>query len=157
MQLSMTGIKASAANDLELARAILIATKGATCVAVCGDDMLVSFDKGVSPLLKWLAEGKSLEGYSVADKVVGKAPALLYALLGPAAVFAPVMTESARAVFLANNIACGYDTLVKRISNRAGDGQCPMDSSVANVFDPSEAERVIRERVKQMAMHAALA
>ncbi len=157
MQLMMNGVGASVENDLELARAILFATKGATCVAVQGDDMLVSFDAGVKPLLKWVARGKSLAGYSVADKVVGKAAALLYAMLGPAAVFAPVMSEDARAVLISNQIAVGYDTLVEGISNHAGTGLCPLDSAVANIFDPYEAEAAICEQVELMELAAALA
>lgn len=155
MQLETRNAKTFDTTDLELARALLYATKGATAVAVCGDEVLVSKERGVKPLLGWIAEGKSLAGFSVADKVVGKAPALLYAILGPAAVFAPVMTNAARAVLLANEIACGNDTLVEKITNRAGDGQCPMDATVTNVFDPYEAESAIRERLSQMTGAAA--
>ena len=157
MQLVTKGVGAAVENDLELARAILFATKGATCVAVCGDDMLVSFEPGVKPLLKWIAEGKSLAGYSVADKVVGKAAALLYAMLGPAAVFAPVMSEPARAVLVSNAVAVGYDSLVERIMNHEGTRQCPLDSAVANIFDPYEAEAVICEQLELIELAAALA
>ena len=150
MQLETRNAKTFDTTDLELARALLYATKGATAVAVRGDEVLISQERGVKPLLGWIAEGKSLAGFSVADKVVGKAPALLYAILGPAAVFAPVMTNAARAVLLANEIACGNDTLVEKITNRAGDGQCPMDATVTNVFDPYEAESAIRARLSQM-------
>lgn len=157
MQLAMKGVGASVENDLELARAVLFATKGATCVAVCKDDVLVSFEPGVKPLLKWIAEGKSLAGYSVADKVVGKAAALLYAMLGPAAVFAPVMSEAARAVLVSNAVAVGYDNLVQGILNRAGDGPCPMETAVTNIFDPYEAEAAICERLELIELAAALA
>ena len=89
------------ATDLDLARALLIANKDATLVAVRGDEIVVCRDRGVKPLLKMVAEGRSLKGFSVADKVVGKAPALLYAVLGPEAVFSPVMSWTGRAVLLA--------------------------------------------------------
>ena len=71
------------ATDLDLTRALLIANKDATLVAVRGDEIVVCRDRGVKPLLKMVAEGRSLKGFSVADKVVGKAPALLYAVLAP--------------------------------------------------------------------------
>lgn len=138
--------------DLELARALLVANKEATCVAVRGDEILTSTEKGIKPLLRWLAEGQDLCGFSVADKVVGKAPALLYSLLGPDAVFAPVMSHTARAVLVAAGIAVSYDELTHLISNRAGTGQCPMDASVTNVFDPTEAVGVIRDRLHQLAV-----
>lgn len=151
MQLDTIDVLACNATDLELARALFYAIKDATVVAVHGDEVLFSKEHGVKPLLKWIAEGKDLAGWAVADKVVGKAPALLYSVLGPASVFAPVMTRSARAVLLANEIACGYDQLVNKIENRAGNGQCPMDSTVINVFDPYEAVGLIRDRVATMA------
>ena len=80
------------ATDLELARALLIANKEATLVAVRNDEVIVCTDRGIKPLLAWVREGRDLSGFSVADKIVGKAPALLYAILGPDAVFSPVMS-----------------------------------------------------------------
>lgn len=153
----MSTCQTFAATDLELARALLIANKDATCVAVRGDEVLVSRERGVKPLLAWISQGKDLSGFSVADKVVGKAPALLYAVLGPDAVFSPVMSWTGRAVLLAAGIATSYDELVVHIKNRAGTDQCPMDASVTNVFDPYDAVGVITERVRQLCSPAQLA
>lgn len=142
------------ATDLDLARALLIANKDATLVAVRGDEIVVCCDRGVKPLLKMVAEGRSLKGFSVADKVVGKAPALLYAVLGPEAVFSPVMSWTGRAVLLAAGIFVSHDVLVPHISNRAKSGQCPMDESVTNIWEPYEAVSVLEERARQMALMA---
>ncbi|MBM6775083.1 DUF1893 domain-containing protein [Olsenella profusa] len=142
----------SSAADLELARALLIAHKEATCVAVRGDEIHIITERGVKPLLKMVSEGCNLKGFSVADKVVGKAPALLYAVLGPSAVFSPVMSWTGRAVLLCAGIATSYDQLVPHIQNRANTGQCPMDSSVEDVFDPYEAVDVLKSRAQQLAL-----
>lgn len=142
------------ATDLDLARALLIANKDATLVAVRGDDIRVFTESGVKPLLQLIREGFSLRGFSVADKVVGKAPALLYAVLGPDAVFSPVMSWTGRAVLLCAGIATSYDTLVPHISNRAHTGQCPMDSSVTNVWEPYEAVAVLEDRATSMGILA---
>lgn len=139
------------ADDAELAHATLLTTEGATCVAVRNDEVAITRERGVKPLLQWISEGRSFEGWSVADKVVGKAPALLYVQLKPAVVYAIAMSEAARDILLANGIACGCEDLVPFIVNRAGDGQCPMDASVTNISDPREAERAIRECARQMA------
>ena len=140
------------ATDLDLARALLIAEKDATLVAVRGDEIHVCRERGVKPLLRMIKEGHSQRGFAVADKVVGKAPALLYAVLGPEAVFSPVMSWTGRAVLLASGIATSYDTLVRHIQNRAKTGQCPMDSSVTNVWEPYEAVGVLMDRAQQMAL-----
>lgn len=142
------------ATDLDLARALLIANKDATLVAVRGDEIVVCRDRGVKPLLKMVTEGRSLKGFSVADKVVGKAPALLYAVLGPEAVFSPVMSWTGRAALLAAGIFVSHDVLVPHISNRAKSGQCPMDESVTNIWEPYEAVGVLEERARQMALMA---
>ena len=140
------------ATDLDLARALLIAEKDATLVAVRGDEIHVCRERGVKPLLRMIKEGHSQRGFADADKDVGKAPALLYAVLGPDGVFSPVMSWTGRAVLLASGIATSYDTLVRHIQNRAKNGQCPMDSSVTNVWEPYEAVGVLMDRAKQMAL-----
>ena len=140
------------ATDLDLARALLIANTQATLVAVRGDEIYTCTERGVKPLLKWVLDHKSLRGFSVADKVVGKAPALLYAILGPEAVFSPVMSWTGRAVLLASGIATSYDLLVPHISNRSRTGQCPMEDTVANVWEPYEAVGALEERACQMGL-----
>ena len=105
-----------AATDLDLARALLIANRDATLVAVRDDEVIICTERGIKPLLAWVREGRDLTGFSVADKVVGKAPALLYAVLGPDAVFSPIMSWTGRAVLLAASIATSYDTLATRPS-----------------------------------------
>ena len=146
-----------AATDLDLARALLIANKDATLVAVRDDEIITCTESGIKPLLSWVREGRDLAGFSVADKVVGKAPALLYAVLGPDAVFSPVMSWTGRAVLLTSGIATSYDALVPHISNRAKDGQCPMDASVEDVWEPYEAVRVLAERARTLFSPAQLA
>lgn len=139
------------ADDAELARTTLLSAKGATCAAARNGETMITHERGVKPLLQWISEGRSFEGWSVADKVVGKAPALLYVQLKPAAVYAIAMSEAARDILLANGIACGCEDMVPFIMNRAGGGQCPMDASVTNISDPREAERAICECARQMA------
>lgn len=138
-------------DDVELARATLLSTEGTTCVAARNGETMITHERGVKPLLQWISEGRSFEGWSVADKVVGKAPALLYVQLKPAVVYAIAMSEAAHDILLANEIACGCDDLVPFIVNRAGDGQCPMDACVVGISDPHEAERAIRECARRMA------
>ena len=96
MQLETLGFNAPGTADVEQARATLLSTEGATCVAVRNGEMAISYERGVKPLLQWISEGRSFEGWSVADKVVGKAPALLYVQLKPAAIFATAMSGDAR-------------------------------------------------------------
>jgi hypothetical protein len=147
---------AGAGADLARARELL-AEGGRTVVAVRGDDVLASEERGVRPLLGWVSSGVSLEGFSVADKVVGKAPALLYCLLRPRAVFAPVMSGVARELLEAHGIEAACEVVVDRILNAAKTGQCPIDASVTDVSDPQEGLAAIRARLRELAAARAAA
>ena len=56
----------------------LLKVEGYTCVFVRGKEVITSHKRGVKPLLELLDEGVSLEDFFGADKVIGKAAALLY-------------------------------------------------------------------------------
>ena len=68
-------------HDLEKARSLL-ERENYTCVICHGEDVITDRRRGVRPLLELLESGKDLHGYSAADRVVGKAAAFLYCLLG---------------------------------------------------------------------------
>lgn len=131
----MNIIECQSATDLELARALLIANKNAGFVAVNGDDVHVSSKGGMRTLLTWFAQGKNLDGWSVACRDAGKAAAFLFAVLGPSAVFARTMTRDARAVLLSNGIMTSYDVLVSHL----GDAQPILDDSLYSTYDPYDA------------------
>lgn len=121
-----------------------------TCVLCCGDEVLTTDLRGVKPLVRWLMEGRSFQGFSAADKVVGKATAFLYCLLGVSDVHALVMSQSALAVLQSNGIEARYDTLVEHIINRKGDGICPFEAVVMEIKEPQDALPVILEKMAQM-------
>ncbi|KFI49683.1 DUF1893 domain-containing protein [Bifidobacterium biavatii] len=142
--------------DLERAKTVLLGDDSLGCVA-CRTDAatgqtltLTGTGRGVRPLLQWLAAGQRLDGYAAADRVVGKGAALLYALLGVSAVYAQTMSEAGLAALRANGIAAEYGTFVPMILNRAGDGMCPIERSVAGIDDPAAAERAIRAAVAEL-------
>ena len=64
-------------TDLELAKRNLA---GHT-ICLCKDGKLLTSDKrGISPMMDFIEEGRDVTGYSVADKIVGKAAAFLFVL-----------------------------------------------------------------------------
>ena len=67
------------------------------------------------------------------------------------------MSWTGRAVLLAAGVATSYDALVPHIQNRAKDGQCPMESSVKDVWEPYEAVSVLSDRVAALRSAARLA
>jgi len=137
-------------DDATRARELLSA-ENLSCAAVHGASILTSSNPGVSPLLSWIDEGQDLGGFSVADRVVGKAAAMLYVLLGVHDVYAPVMSADALRVLSSHGIAASYDKLTPAIMNREGSAQCPLDASAVGIEDPGEALLAIRDTVATLA------
>lgn len=137
--------------DLEKAKALL--QQGTfTCVLCKGEQVYTSSLRGVAPLMEHWRNGTRLQGFSAADKVVGKATALLYCLLQVKAVYAQVLSRPALAVLEAHGVAVCWGQLVDAIINRAGDGFCPMEMATKDVADPAAAPAVIEaalEKLKQ--------
>ena len=126
-------------EPLERAKSLLKSTDSTLCV-VSGDDVFTSQERGVKPLLFLLKEKKELlKGASVADKVIGKAAALLMVLGEIKEVHTLIISEPAIKVFEKYNIPCFYDKKVDRIVNRTGDGLCPMETLCLDVEKPKEA------------------
>lgn len=115
-----------------------------TCAFVLDNLVYISLDRGVKPLLDCYDEKKMPPGFSAADKVVGKAAAFMYVLLGAKELYADVMSRPALAVLQSYGIAAGYGQLTDAIVNRTGTGFCPMETAVLAISDPAEALGAIK-------------
>jgi len=112
-----------------------------TCVIrTAGGELLTSDEHGIHPPLYWLREDPDiLRGAEVADKVIGKAAALLFAHGGVRSVWASRISEAARDFLRTAGIAFDYDKLVPIILNRDGTGLCPMEQRAMGLDDPAQA------------------
>lgn len=136
--------------ELDLQNAIdALKKNGCTCVLCRGAMIHTSHSRGVKPLLDWLEAGIG-EEHSAADKVVGRAAAYLYCLLGIRRLYAQVISKPALAVLEQYNIPTRYDTLVEGIRNRAGDGPCPMEAATADAKTPAQALDMIRKTLEKL-------
>ena len=136
-------------EDCLQARAVLEA-EGCTCV-LCGQGRIYKrFDRGIRPLLTFLDEGPLVAGFCAADKVVGKAAALLYCLLQVQEVYAPVISKPALEVLENHGIRVYYQVCTPAIQNRAGNGLCPMETATQAISDPRLAPALIREALEKL-------
>lgn len=136
-------------SDIQKAKQLLENSDN-TCV-ICGNgEVFTSQKHGVAPLLGWLDEGKSFNGYSAADKVVGNGAAFLYVVLGVREVYAGVISESALQTLTTHDITVTYATLTEMIRNRDNTGQCPIEASVAGITSPDQAIAAIRKRLSEL-------
>lgn len=134
-------------DDLTRARTLL-QEQGYTCVLCRGDTCYTSRHRGVRPLMELL--DRDLSGFSAADKVVGKATALLYCLLKVHRVYAQVISAAALEVLRQQGIAVTWEQQVPHIINREGTGWCPMELATKDISDPALAPEAIRNKLKQL-------
>lgn len=121
-----------------------------TCVISNGETAYTSTQRGIAPLMGWYEDGQDLHGFSAADKVVGKAAAYLYVLLGVTEVYAQVISRPALEVLHRYEITVTYDEQVPAIRNRTNSGFCPMESAVMDIADAEEAYMVLKRKLDEI-------
>ena len=136
-------------NNLEKAKEIL-KSGGCTCVLCKGEQIYTSTKRGVAPMLEFIDNGTDLQGFSAADKVIGKAAAMLFCHAEVAEVYADVMSKAAAEFLAANDVPFSYGTLAENIINRKGDGICPMEQVTANIYNTDEAITAIKKRLEEL-------
>lgn len=134
-------------TDIDIAKANL----NGHSICLCRRGGIVTDDgRGISPMMRFIAEGRDLRGYSAADVIVGKAAAMLFVKAGITAVYGKVISAAGRDYLLRHDIPCTWDTLTQKIINRAGDDICPMEKTVADLSDPDEGYEALRARIAAM-------
>lgn len=134
-------------TDIEIAKANL----NGHSICLCKDGEWFTDDgRGISPMMRFLAEGRELSGYSVANVIVGKAAAMLFVKAGIREVCGEVMSVAAREYLKSRDIRCEYSILTEKIINRKGDGICPMEQAVADIDDPDEGYRALQKRMSEL-------
>ena len=128
-----------------LSRAVnLLHSDSYTCILCDRDRILTSRSNGIAPLLTRIEDKEDLRGMVCADKIIGKAAAMLLLYGGVRAVHGDVLSVRAKALLEREGVAVSYGVLTDGIINRKGDGPCPMEQAVADLTDPAEAPRVLR-------------
>lgn len=123
---------------------------GHSLIILKDDTELISDERGIRPLLAHIRSGEDLRGAYAADRIVGKAAAMLYVLLRVRAVYADVMSKSAREIFDKYGIHYEYETLTENIVNRSGDDLCPMEKTVMDIAAPEDALAALKAKAAAM-------
>ena len=129
-------------KNLNKAKQLL--NEGASLVIVNGGGTLTYNEHGIKTLLS--LQSGSLTGSFVADKIVGKAAAMLLVRGGAIEVYAEIISEPALEVFKKHRVICLYGTLVPNIIHRDKTGVCPMEQAVLNVGDIGRAYEILVEK-----------
>lgn len=121
-----------------------------TCIIVKDKDVIYSKESGIKPVIQILQQGKNIEGYSVYDKIVGKAVASLLVLAKVGFVYAKTMSKLAKEYLEKYNLKFEYENLTDNIINRKNTGICPMEQTVLNLDNPRECFEALQKKLKQL-------
>ena len=106
--------------------------------------------RGLSPVANIFREfPQALDGATVWDRIVGRAAAAFYAKAGVSTVLAHVMSEDAKTFLESRGISADALSLVPRIANREGTGECPMEVAVNGLDDPDKMIESIGKAMKR--------
>ncbi len=83
--------------------------------------------------------GAKMRQSSIADKIVGRAAALLCAYSKVYAVYAVTIDENGRQILRNNEIVCQFEKIVPYILNLKQDSICPFEKLLIDISDPKEA------------------
>ncbi|MBQ8787811.1 MAG: DUF1893 domain-containing protein [Oscillospiraceae bacterium] len=134
-----------------LERAIEVLKSGGYTCVLCKDEQIYTATKrGVAPMLEFIDSRTDLRGFSAADKVIGKAAAMLFCHAEVAEVYADVISKAAANFLSDKGIPFSYGTLTEKIINRKGDGICPMEQITADINDTDEAIAAIKRRLEEL-------
>ncbi len=118
-----------------------------------GDELVFSSSgRGIAPLIEAIDTigRENLSGVATADRVVGKAAALLNLYMGAVEVHAGVISSGAKALLSGHGVQ--YQFLEETDVVKAKDGVvfCPFEKLVWDVSDPEEAHALIRVRLAEL-------
>lgn len=126
-----------------------------TFVCINEDTVFTSEKQGVAPIMELLHKDEHLlKGAYIADRVIGKAAALLLIKGEIKELYADIISEHAMLVLKKSNIIVSYGKLVPYIENRKKDGMCPMEETVLNIESPEEAYVKLHEKIQSMQTNA---
>ena len=136
-------------NDLELAQHTFRAGTVAFVLVKKGAVLRTGTRDGIGELIQAVdALGDAAYGASLADKVVGKAVAMVARYADLKAVYSPLASQAALDALTIDHISLEYDRLVPLILNKRNDGPCPMEKLTQPIEDPVQAVAALREFVR---------
>lgn len=136
-------------GDLKIA-AQLLEEEGQSLVVVRDGRMLFSSRlQGIQPLLDAL-DNNVLPGSAVADKVFGRAAAMITALGQVNAVHSPLISQEAVDVLSEAGILYCAGKTVGQILNKEGTGPCPMEVATEFTVVPEKGVKAVRKLLKDL-------
>ena len=138
-------------SNLEIAKQTLKKKNLTLAIAKNGKIIFQSNSHGVVSLFEAIEQlGSNLEGAAVADRIVGKAVALLCVYSRVNAVFASTLSLEGKNTLKRNGIKYQYEALVPKILDRTRKDICPFERLSLNLENPTEAYFKLKEFAEKL-------
>jgi hypothetical protein len=132
-------------SDLDTAKSRLFEENLTLAIVKNGEVLFETGSHRISGFLGAIEQlGARLEGASAADRIAGKAVALLCVYAKISDVYAEVLSRKAKAVFEENGIRHEWNALVDNILNLNKSGVCPFEKAAAEISDPKDAYKAFK-------------
>jgi hypothetical protein len=132
-------------TDLDVAKSELYDEGLTLAIAKNGEVLFETRSHRISGFLDAVEKlGSRLAGASLADRVAGKAIALLCVYAKISEVYAEVLSRKAKGVFEENRIRHEWRELVDNILDSNKSGVCPFEKAASAISDPKEAYKAFK-------------
>ncbi len=144
-------------SDLEIAKNRLL-EEGLTLVVVKdGKTIFDSGAHGISSFLEVIGKSADLvRGACVADKIVGKAVALLCSYGGVKAVYASVLSMVAKTTLEDDNVIVHWGKLVEIVQGKDETTVCPFEELARTISDPVEGYSRLRDLAESLRLRGTI-
>ena len=138
-------------SNLEIAKEILRGRDYSLVIVRDGRIIYASRYHGIGGILQAIEElDNRIKGASVADRVIGKAAALLLAYSKVKDAYALVISRSGLETLRSHGIQVDYESLVPKILDRSGRGICPFEKLTLEIDSPRLGFEVLRRRWRSL-------
>jgi hypothetical protein len=138
-------------HNLDLARKQLYEKGQTLVIAKRGIIIYETRSDRISGFLEAIDKLKiDLKGSCVADRVAGKAVALLCVYACVKGVYAVVLSRQAQAVLEKKNVVYQFGELVDNVLDPSRTGTCPFERAAASLSDPEEAYEAFKKLQNNM-------
>jgi len=132
-------------NDLEIAKHTLYKKELTLAIVKNGEVLFETRSHRISGFLGAIEQfGDKLEDASLADRVAGKAIALLCVYAKIKEVYAEILSKKAKTVFEQNGIHHEWKELVNNVLDLNKSGICPFEKAAADISDSKDAYRIFK-------------
>lgn len=136
-------------TDLDIAREKLVSDALAICIIKDGEAIYTSKEKGIYPIYNaYISMKDKLEGASIADRVIGKAAAMICKSAKIKSLYSVIVTE--QAVKLLGNVTVEFTKTVPYIKNRDQTDLCPIEKISRTTDDTNVLIDEIEEFLKRI-------